>query len=118
MKNVKFYFLILILFFLYQNLLSKEFSFYYSEDDKYQLIIRGNIKVYYNNKYIGLQTREMKGILKVNKLSSNKVNINGSVYHYNKAIRDNIKRGTSSKRPDMPLYGWKMEDCKEQINEV
>ena len=82
---------ILLLTFIKAN--AKEFNFYYSDDDKYQLTVRGDIKVYVNGSYKGLQTKEMKGILDVSSLSSNKVRVGGNVYHYTKAIRDNQRIG-------------------------
>ncbi len=80
---------ILCILLLQLNLFSKIFKFNYSDLDKYELIIKGNFKVYLNNKYKGLQTNEMKGILKIHQLDKDKIQANGKVYHYSKSIRDN-----------------------------
>ena len=71
----------------------EKFNLNYSSSDKYELSIRGDFKVYLNDKYQGLNVHQIKGILDVEKTGNNQMNISGNVYQFKKTMRDNISVG-------------------------
>ena len=81
-----FYIILLILNIIYLN--ANIFYFDYKNQDKFQLIVKANIKVYLNNKYQGLFVKELKGVLNILQ-RGDELKIGGNVYHLKKTIRDN-----------------------------
>lgn len=68
------------------------FRFYYDEGDKYNLQIRENYKIYINNRYVGLKSREMKGIMSVfpgltEDQQDRHYSVTGKVFNISKTIR-------------------------------
>jgi outer membrane protein OmpA-like peptidoglycan-associated protein len=75
------------------ELYSKTFNINYLPDDIFQLVAKSNIRLYLNNKYIGLQSNEIKGILRINNLINSKSDVSGDVYFYHKTIRGESRIG-------------------------
>lgn len=92
-RFIRIFILFSSLFLLSIPIYSDYFFVNYDENEKYELSVRSNFKVYLNGKYKGLQVNETKGILNVMSLGDGKININGNIYRYKKTIRENLNIG-------------------------
>jgi len=80
-------------FFTATPIYSDYFFVNYNEDEKYELTVKSNFKVYINGLYKGLQVNETKGILNVDLHGEDKINVSGNIYRYKKTIRENLNIG-------------------------
>ena len=69
-------------------LFADNFSFNYKLDDKYNVTVKANVKIYLNNKYIGLNCKEIKVVMSIKDVLEKKYSINGSVYKLEKTLRN------------------------------
>ena len=77
---------------------SEKFEFSFKNGEKYNLSIRSNIRVYTNDKYIGLNSKEMKGIQSVSILEDNNYLVQGFYYVMDKTMRNKINIGYKVKK--------------------
>ncbi|OHD13128.1 MAG: hypothetical protein A2Z98_08080 [Spirochaetes bacterium GWB1_27_13] len=78
-----------IILILFQSILfSQNFSFNYKKDDKYNIIVRGNVKIYLNGKYIGLNSKEAKILFRVEDVKDSSFFVSGDVFKIDKTLRD------------------------------
>ena len=83
---------IFLLYLFNYSIFPEQFKINYSDLDKYELKFFGDYSVYLNGKYQGLNVRNIKGVLNVNKFSDN-LKIEGNVYYLKKTIRGNSTTG-------------------------
>ncbi len=88
-------FILFILAFLSLNLLYTE-NFYinYSVQDKFRMTMRSNVRIYRDNRYVGLYTTELKGVLEVIGSQGGKSHVQGPVYRLQKGFRGNTEIGS------------------------
>ena len=77
---------------------SEKFEFSFKNGEKYNLSIRSNIRIHINDKYIGLNSKEMKGIQSVSVLKDNNYLVEGVYYHMDKIMRNKINIGYKVKK--------------------
>jgi outer membrane protein OmpA-like peptidoglycan-associated protein len=106
MKNnlLKVFLFILLSF---SNIYSKKFYFNFENNKKIQLIIRGNYKIYLNDSYKGLQTKEIKALLNIKNLPEKKISFEGQLYLYDKSMRDKSNIG---------IFIDSIQDCEYSMN--
>ncbi|MCG8572605.1 MAG: OmpA family protein [Spirochaetes bacterium] len=84
----------------------QDFQYFYQDHEKFSLIIRGNYRQYFNQRYIGLQSKEIKSIFTVDQ-QKKLFYLNGKVYYLSKMIRDNRNIGFEIQN---------IENCSFSIN--
>ncbi len=77
---------------------SEKFEFSFKNGEKYNLSIRSNVRVHINDKYVGLNSKEMKGIQSVSLLNDNSYNVQGFYYLMDKTMRNTVNIGYQVKR--------------------
>ena len=70
-------------------LFSSIYKYNYKLDDKYNVTIRANVKLYINNKYIGLNSKEIKVVMSVKDLTNDSFKMSGDIYKLDKTLRNN-----------------------------
>ncbi|HOV14495.1 MAG TPA: OmpA family protein, partial [Spirochaetota bacterium] len=90
MKNLIFIF---FFSFVYFSIYSNTFNYNYKIDDKYNVTIKANVKIYLNNKYLGLNSKEVKAIMSVKDIINNNFKISGNIFKLEKTMRDNTPVG-------------------------
>lgn len=84
-KTIASFFCLLLSLLLY----GKTFSFNYNVNDKYNVTIKANVKIYINDKYIGLNSKEIKAVMHIKDIIDGNFLIEGNIYKLDKTMRDN-----------------------------
>lgn len=85
MKLIKYNLIILLTLLSFNMVAGKEFSFNYTDGERYSLTIRGNYRLYKNRKYDGLRSVEIKALCSVVK-KAGFYQIDGRQFYLNKKL--------------------------------